>query len=125
MMLSFQLVTIAAPAAIFVESWRELLGQIWYYLDHKHQILNHNVSVTTVVGGALIFAVALFLSRTLSTLLERRISKRPDFDRRSLYRTFGRHWLWTAIHSRRHRLRFYSSLRAAGASRRSHHYRRR
>ncbi len=79
-MLSFQLVTIAAPAAIFVESWRELLGQIWYYLDHKHEILNHNVSVTTAVGGALIFAVALFLSRTLSTLLERRISKRAYLD---------------------------------------------
>jgi len=80
MMLSFQLVTIAAPAAIFVESWRELLGQIWYYLEHKHEILNHNVSVTTVVGGALIFAGALFLSRTLSTLLERRISKRAYLD---------------------------------------------
>ncbi len=89
MILSVQFVTIAAPATIFVESWRELVGRIWYYLDNKHEILNHHVSVTTVVGGALIFTAALFLSRTLSTLLERRISKRAYLDPGLRY-TIGR-----------------------------------
>lgn len=78
-----------APAAIFLESWRELFGRIWHYLNDPHYIGNIPVSVIAILEGALIFVVALLASRTLSALLQRHIAKRAYLDPGLRY-TMGR-----------------------------------
>jgi small-conductance mechanosensitive channel len=81
--------SLIAPAAIFLESWRELFGRIWHYLNDPHYIGNIPVSVIAILEGALIFVVALLASRTLSALLQRRIAKRAYLDPGLRY-TMGR-----------------------------------
>ena len=66
-----------------------VLTRIWRYLNQPYQIGSLEVSVTKLVQGALIFAVALLLSRTLSRLLQRRIAKRAYLDAGLRY-TLGR-----------------------------------
>ena len=81
--------SVIAPAAIFLESWRELFGRIWHYLNDPHYIGNIPVSVIAILEGALIFVLALLASRTLSALLQRRIAKRAYLDPGLRY-TMGR-----------------------------------
>ncbi len=69
-----------ALGAIFTESWRDMLSRIWHYLDDPHRIGSMQVSVTTLLEGVLIIALALLFSRTLSRLLERRIAQRAYLD---------------------------------------------
>src|SRR5437764_11768737 len=79
----------SAPAVVLLENWRDSLSRIWHYLNDKHSIGNLSVSVTALVFGILIFAVALLMSRTLSALLQRRIAKRAYLDPGLRY-TLGR-----------------------------------
>ena len=89
-MLSLSLTqSLVVPAAILLDGWRGVTLRIWHYLDDPHQIGNLKVSVTSLLGGALIVAIALFLSRTLSTLLARRIAKKAYLDPGLRY-TLGR-----------------------------------
>ncbi|MDX6384787.1 MAG: hypothetical protein QOK48_2360 [Blastocatellia bacterium] len=81
--------SVIAPATIFLESWRELFGRIWHYLNDPHYIGNIPVSVIALLEGALIFVLALLASRTLSALLQRRIAKRAYLDPGLRY-TMGR-----------------------------------
>jgi small-conductance mechanosensitive channel len=62
---------------------------IWRYLNQPYQIGSVEVSVTKLLQGVLILAIALFLSRTLSRLLQRRIAKRAYLDPGLRY-TLGR-----------------------------------
>jgi small-conductance mechanosensitive channel len=78
-----------APATILLESWRELFGRFWHYLNDPHYIGNIPVSVIALLEGALIFVLALLASRTLSALLQRRIAKRAYLDPGLRY-TMGR-----------------------------------
>ncbi|HMH41961.1 MAG TPA: mechanosensitive ion channel domain-containing protein [Pyrinomonadaceae bacterium] len=78
-----------APALVLLENWRDFLDRIWHYLNDKHTIGNISVSVTALVFGILIFAVALLMSRMLSALLQRRIAKRAYLDPGLQY-TLGR-----------------------------------
>src|SRR5437660_7651670 len=77
------------PALALLETWQGFLDRIWHYLNDKHSIGNLSVSVTAIVFGILIFAVALLMSRTLSALLQRRIAKRAYLDPGLQY-TLGR-----------------------------------
>ena len=77
------------PAFALLEAWRDFLGRLWHYLDDPHKIGNLQVSVTTLVFGILIFAIALLLSRSLSAFLQRRIAKRAYLDPGLSY-TLGR-----------------------------------
>ena len=74
---------------MLLESWRDFVGRIWGYLNKTHEIGPLKVSVTTLIGGVVIFAVALFLSRTLSNILQRRIAKRAFLDP-GIHYTIGR-----------------------------------
>jgi small-conductance mechanosensitive channel len=85
---SISLFAVITSFALF-EGWRDVAGRVWYYLNHKYQIGNLEGSVTSLIGGAIIVAVALFLSRTLSALLQRRIAKRAFLDP-GLHYTIGR-----------------------------------
>lgn len=67
-----------------------IVSRIWHdYLNHKFTIGNVDVSITSLIEGILIFTIALFLSRTLSALLQRRIAKRAYLDPGLQY-TLGR-----------------------------------
>jgi small-conductance mechanosensitive channel len=72
-------------------SWKDVLNQIWFYLTETHSVGNGNIkfSVTTIIEAAVIFTVALLLSKTLSALLQRRIAKRAYLDPGIQY-TLGR-----------------------------------
>ena len=74
---------------LLFQELQSISARVWYYLNHKFTIGNIEVSITTVVEGLLIFALALLLSRTLSRLLERRIAKRAYLDPGLRY-TLGR-----------------------------------
>ena len=79
----------SVPATIFLESWRDLASRIWHYLNDPHYIGNIPFSFTAILEGALIFALAVLASRTLSKLLQRRIAKRAYLDPGLRY-TMGR-----------------------------------
>jgi small-conductance mechanosensitive channel len=74
---------------VFFANWQELLARVFYYLSHKYTIGNLEGSVTSLIGGGLIFALALLLSRSLSKLLQHRIAKRAYLDP-GLHYTIGR-----------------------------------
>jgi len=78
-----------SPALALIDSWKSILVRIWHLLDDPHKIGNLQISITTVVEGLLIFAVAWFLSRTVSGFLQRRIAKRAYLDPGLQY-TLGR-----------------------------------
>src|ERR1051325_1253838 len=72
-------------------SWKDVLKQIWSYLIEIHSVGNGNIkfSITTIIEAAVIFGIALLMSRTLSALLQRRIAKRACLDPGIQY-TLGR-----------------------------------
>lgn len=74
---------------LYFQNSQDIAGRIWYYLSHRYSIGNLEGSVTSLLGGALIFALAILLSRTLSKLLQRRIAKRAYLDP-GLHYTIGR-----------------------------------
>jgi small-conductance mechanosensitive channel len=82
-------ISLVAPAAVFLESWREFFSRIWHFLNDQHKIGSIPFQVTALVEGALILALAILASRTLSTLLQRRIAKRAYLDPGLRY-TMGR-----------------------------------
>jgi small-conductance mechanosensitive channel len=88
MILSLHSVT-PAPSAIFVEHWREVAIRIWHFLDDPHKIGNIPITITALIEGAMILALTMFASRTLSALLQRRIAKRAYLDPGLRY-TMGR-----------------------------------
>src|SRR5437764_1586561 len=77
------------PIFALLEGWKDYLARLWKYVNDVHKIGNLQLSVTTVLEGIVIFIVALFLSRTLSALLQRRIAKRAYIDPGLSY-TLGR-----------------------------------
>ena len=76
-------------SAFVLGSWKDVLARIWHFLDDPRKIGNLQLSVTTLIEGLVIFAIAWLLSRTLSALLERRIAKRAYLDPGLRY-TLGR-----------------------------------
>ena len=89
MMLSPTQFSLLAPTAILLESWRDVAGRIWHYLDDPYHIGSVDVSITRLIEGILIFALAILASRTLSALLQRRIARRAYLDPGLRY-TMGR-----------------------------------
>src|SRR5262252_3117800 len=63
--------------------WQEGAGplyHVWYYLNKELSIGNFSVSIASFVFGLLIIAITMIIARTLSAFLERRISRRANFD---------------------------------------------
>ncbi len=54
--------------------------RFWAYINREYAIGNFNVSVTTLATGVAVFLIALFISRTLRSFLERRIVSRSHID---------------------------------------------
>jgi potassium efflux system protein len=64
-------------------AWQDGLSifeRVWSYLNHKFTFGNIQVSLTSLVIGILVFGLTVFLSRTVSTLLDRRLAKRGHID---------------------------------------------
>jgi small-conductance mechanosensitive channel len=77
-----------APAVIILQEWQSVVKRIWFYLTYQ-PVPNVRVSVVSLIEGVLIFAVAMFLSRTLSRMLQNRIAKQAYLDPGLRY-TMGR-----------------------------------
>src|SRR6185503_2581564 len=75
-------------AAAVLQGWKSVVARIWFYLTYQ-PIPNVKVSIVSLIQGALIFAVAMFLSRTLSRMLQNRIAKQAYLDPGLRY-TMGR-----------------------------------
>jgi potassium-dependent mechanosensitive channel len=70
-------------ALLWQQEGQTVLGRIWHYIKYINQpfsIGNITVSVTSVVIGIAIFLFALLLSRTLQSVLQRRMQKRGYID---------------------------------------------
>src|SRR5205085_10824272 len=79
----------AIPAHVLaLQNWQSALERIWFYLTYQ-PIPNVKASVVSLIEGVLILAVAMFLSRTLSRMLQNRIAKRAYLDPGLRY-TMGR-----------------------------------
>ena len=76
-------------SALLLQESQSLSSRAWFYLNHKFTIGNIEVSVTSLIEGVIIFALALLFSRTLSRLLQRRLAKRAYLDPGLQY-TLGR-----------------------------------
>jgi potassium efflux system protein len=81
--------SLSAPAAILLQDWQAMLDRIWHYLNDTHHIGSIEISVMRLLQGALIFGIALLLSRTLTRLMQRRIAKKAYLDPGLRY-TMGR-----------------------------------
>src|SRR5436305_880285 len=60
----------------FWQSWKGFLGNVWQYLNHKFTIGTAEFALSTLTGGLIILILAVLLSRTLSRLIERQITKK-------------------------------------------------
>jgi small-conductance mechanosensitive channel len=80
-----------AVTLAFLAGWKDVLKQIWDVLKESHTSLNGKItfSVNSLVEGAIIFTIAVILSRTVSDLLRRRIAKQAYLDPGIQY-TLGR-----------------------------------
>src|SRR4029453_5289101 len=68
------------PALMQQESGWEALKRIWYYINYPVPFGNLRVSLGSLVLGVLVFALTLFLSRTATAILDRRMSNRKHLD---------------------------------------------
>jgi small-conductance mechanosensitive channel len=78
----------AVLAATILQDWKSVVARIWFYLTYQ-PIPNVKASIVSLIEGAFIFALALFLSRTLSRMLQNRIAKQAYLDPGLRY-TMGR-----------------------------------
>jgi small-conductance mechanosensitive channel len=81
-----------SPATVLIlilQNWRSILDRSWHYLNDPFHIGSFEISVTRLIQGFVIFAVALLLSRTLTKLMQRRIDKKAYLDPGLRY-TMGR-----------------------------------
>lgn len=68
---------------IFMSVWQDsprLVSRIWSYLNYPFTFGRVTISAAALIQGAIVLVLAVVLSRFLSTLLERRISKRSYID---------------------------------------------
>jgi small-conductance mechanosensitive channel len=56
------------------------LERVWSYINHKFTIGNLSISATSLVLGVLIFLLALIVSRTLQSYLQRRLERHGNID---------------------------------------------
>jgi potassium efflux system protein len=73
---------------LWQEEGQNVLERIWFYINHKFTIGNLSVSATSLIQGIIIFVLALFVSRTLQSFLQRRIERRGNIDPGIQYTVF-------------------------------------
>src|SRR5215208_1417218 len=71
------------PVGNFSMSWRDsisLVGRTWSYLTQEFTFGRITVSVSSVIVGAIVLMVTVFIARWSSVLLERRLAVRGHID---------------------------------------------
>jgi small-conductance mechanosensitive channel len=58
----------------------EIIARVWDYLTRQFTFGRITVSVSSVIVGTLVLLVTIFIARSVSTLLERRLAKRVHID---------------------------------------------
>jgi small-conductance mechanosensitive channel len=72
---------LAAPTpAPTPQASENVLGRIWYYINHQFTVGDFKISVANVVIGIAIFAAAVIISRSVRSLMERRMAARVNLD---------------------------------------------
>lgn len=62
------------------QDYQNVAERIWSYINHKFIVGNISVSLSSLVLGVLIFLVAMIVSRTLQSYLQRRLEQRGNID---------------------------------------------
>jgi potassium-dependent mechanosensitive channel len=76
---------VAMSLLSFLQGPVELLRRAWDYLDHDFKIGKLSVSVTSLVEGIAVLLLAIFISRSLRSVLQHRMAKGMYIDRSIQY----------------------------------------
>ncbi|HEY6120957.1 MAG TPA: hypothetical protein VIV66_13430, partial [Pyrinomonadaceae bacterium] len=68
------------PALLLWQDVPGVLRRIWQYVNHDFALGNIHVSLTSLATGLCVLLVTVFVSRTVTALLDRRMSKRAHVD---------------------------------------------
>jgi potassium-dependent mechanosensitive channel len=63
-----------------LQSGENVLQRIWRYINHKFTIGNFEISLASVVIGIAVFIVAVIISRSIRSFMERRMAARANLD---------------------------------------------
>src|SRR5258707_4099772 len=74
------LMTQSLAAIAVLQNWQSALARVWYYLNHPITIGNIEVSVTKLIEGAVIRALTIVVSSTVSRMLQRSIARKAYLD---------------------------------------------
>lgn len=66
--------------ALSLQGVPSMFQQVWSWINHPFNVGNFSVSISSVALGALTILVAILVSRSLRTLLQRRLEKKPRVD---------------------------------------------
>ncbi|HKQ51176.1 MAG TPA: mechanosensitive ion channel domain-containing protein [Pyrinomonadaceae bacterium] len=63
-----------------LQDGENVLQRIWRYINHKFTIGNFEISLASVVIGVAVFIVAVIISRSIRSFMERRMAARANLD---------------------------------------------
>src|SRR5215211_4139788 len=63
-----------------LQDGESVLRRIWRYINHKFTIGNFEISLASVVIGVAVFIVAVIISRSIRSFMERRMAARANLD---------------------------------------------
>ena len=67
-------------AAILWQDGFSIIGRFWSYANHKFTLGNIQVSLTSLLLGIIVIVLTVVFSRTVTSLLDRRMAKRTHID---------------------------------------------
>jgi potassium efflux system protein len=63
-----------------LQSGENVLQRVWRYINHKFTVGNFEVSLASVVIGVAVFVIAVIISRSIRSFMERRMAARANLD---------------------------------------------
>ncbi len=63
-----------------LQNGENVLQRVWRYINHKFTIGNFEISLASVVIGIAVFIVAIIISRSIRSFMERRMAARANLD---------------------------------------------
>ena len=67
-------------AATLWQGGENVLQRVWRYINHKFTIGNFEISLASVVIGVAVFILAVIISRSIRSFMERRMAARASLD---------------------------------------------
>jgi small-conductance mechanosensitive channel len=62
------------------QNGERVLSRVWYYINYDFTVGNFKISLANLVIGVAIFVVAIIISRTVQSFMERRMAARANLD---------------------------------------------